>query len=271
MRCRGIRWPSTRELLRRGRRCTRERRSTTHLRESAAIGPRRECRLPALSSTARTKIRRCSGVRGHRDKRACPWRQAGACQHPKPEMRRAAAVSGDPVGAVAADHGEQVSAVGVRAADHPAVDARVEESGLLRVSLDGDLCAQGGGLGQDAETFQQFALAGRILDHRLGEVGQHLLDEPPGFQARRCPVVAFGVYVRHSLGMDVVSQANAGESVTVRKQRATKARIASAAARAVVDPGLAGTTVEQIAVAAEVGRATFFRYFSAKEDAAPRE
>ncbi|PRC50382.1 TetR family transcriptional regulator, partial [Mycobacterium sp. ITM-2017-0098] len=35
----------------------------------------------------------------------------------------------------------------------------------------------------------------------------------------------------------------------------------------VTDHGLAGATVERIAAAAEVGRATFFRYFSAKEDA----
>lgn len=67
--------------------------------------------------------------------------------------------------------------------------------------------------------------------------------------------------------MDVVSRENARESLTVRKQRATKARIAAAAARAVSDHGLAGATVEQIAAAAEVGRATFFRYFSAKEEA----
>lgn len=67
--------------------------------------------------------------------------------------------------------------------------------------------------------------------------------------------------------MDVVSGAKSRESLTVRKQRATKARIAAAAARAVSDHGLAGATVEQIAAAAEVGRATFFRYFSAKEDA----
>lgn len=67
--------------------------------------------------------------------------------------------------------------------------------------------------------------------------------------------------------MDGVSYPNSRESLTVRKQRATKARIAAAAARSVADHGLAGATVEQIAAAADVGRATFFRYFSAKEDA----
>ncbi len=67
--------------------------------------------------------------------------------------------------------------------------------------------------------------------------------------------------------MDVVSRRISKDSLTVRKQRATKARIAAAAAQAVVDHGLAGATIEHIAAAAEVGRATFFRYFSAKEDA----
>lgn len=67
--------------------------------------------------------------------------------------------------------------------------------------------------------------------------------------------------------MDVVSPRIARESLTARKQRATKARIAAAAAQAVTDHGLAGATIEHIAAAAEVGRATFFRYFSAKEDA----
>lgn len=43
--------------------------------------------------------------------------------------------------------------------------------------------------------------------------------------------------------------------------------MATAAARLVATNGLVATTVEQIAEAAEVGRATFFRYFSSKEDA----
>jgi AcrR family transcriptional regulator len=67
--------------------------------------------------------------------------------------------------------------------------------------------------------------------------------------------------------MDVVSPENARETLTVRRQRATRARIATAAAQRVSEFGLAGATVEQIAAAAEVGRATFFRYFSSKEDA----
>jgi len=67
--------------------------------------------------------------------------------------------------------------------------------------------------------------------------------------------------------MDVVSRPNSRDSLTVRKQRATRARIAAAAAQSVAANGLAGATVEQIAHAAEIGRATFFRYFSSKEDA----
>jgi AcrR family transcriptional regulator len=67
--------------------------------------------------------------------------------------------------------------------------------------------------------------------------------------------------------MDVVSRQNSRESLTARKQKVTRARIATAAAQCVVDKGLAGTTVEQIAHAADIGRATFFRYFSSKEDA----
>lgn len=67
--------------------------------------------------------------------------------------------------------------------------------------------------------------------------------------------------------MDVVSRQNPRESLTVRKQKATRARIAVAAAQSVAANGLAGATIEQIAHAAEIGRATFFRYFSSKEDA----
>jgi len=67
--------------------------------------------------------------------------------------------------------------------------------------------------------------------------------------------------------MDAVSPEKSRESLTVRRQRATRARIATAAAQHVAENGLAGVTVEQIAAAAEVGRATFFRYFSSKEDA----
>jgi AcrR family transcriptional regulator len=67
--------------------------------------------------------------------------------------------------------------------------------------------------------------------------------------------------------MDVVSREDSRETLTMRKQRATRARIAAAAARSVAESGLAGATIEQIAAAAEIGRATFFRYFSSKEDA----
>ncbi len=55
--------------------------------------------------------------------------------------------------------------------------------------------------------------------------------------------------------------------MTARKQKATRARIAAAAAQCVAEKGLAGATIEQIAHAADIGRATFFRYFSSKEDA----
>jgi AcrR family transcriptional regulator len=67
--------------------------------------------------------------------------------------------------------------------------------------------------------------------------------------------------------MDVVSRENSPESLTARKQKATRSRIAAAAAHCVAENGLAGATIEQIAATAEIGRATFFRYFSSKEDA----
>lgn len=50
-----------------------------------------------------------------------------------------------------------------------------------------------------------------------------------------------------------------------RKRLATHQRIADQAARLAKERGLAGTTIDDIAAAAQIGRATFFRYFDAKE------
>lgn len=52
-----------------------------------------------------------------------------------------------------------------------------------------------------------------------------------------------------------------------RRRTATRQRIAEAAAQLVGSVGLADATVDRIADAAAIGRATFFRYFSSKEDA----
>ncbi|OBA72108.1 TetR family transcriptional regulator [Mycobacterium sp. 1554424.7] len=52
-----------------------------------------------------------------------------------------------------------------------------------------------------------------------------------------------------------------------RRRTATRQRIAEAAAELVGSVGLAGATVDRIADTAAIGRATFFRYFSSKEDA----
>lgn len=49
------------------------------------------------------------------------------------------------------------------------------------------------------------------------------------------------------------------------KRDRTRRRIAEAAVDLVSEHGIAATTVEQIAARAEVGRATFFRYFESKE------
>jgi AcrR family transcriptional regulator len=73
--------------------------------------------------------------------------------------------------------------------------------------------------------------------------------------------------MRQSISMDVVSNEISPDSLIVRKRKATRDRIATTAAALVASDGLARTTVEQIAGTAEVGRATFFRYFSSKEDA----
>ncbi|SPM33600.1 TetR family transcriptional regulator [Mycobacterium rhizamassiliense] len=52
-----------------------------------------------------------------------------------------------------------------------------------------------------------------------------------------------------------------------RRRAATRQRVAAAAAQLVAGRGLAGATVEHIAAAADISRATFFRYFNSKEDA----
>jgi AcrR family transcriptional regulator len=56
-------------------------------------------------------------------------------------------------------------------------------------------------------------------------------------------------------------------SPSARRRVATRQRIAASAAQLVADVGLAGATVDRIADAADIGRATFFRYFNSKEDA----
>jgi AcrR family transcriptional regulator len=50
-----------------------------------------------------------------------------------------------------------------------------------------------------------------------------------------------------------------------RKRLATHQRIADEAARLAKEKGIAHTTIDDIAAAAQIGRATFFRYFDAKE------
>ena len=52
-----------------------------------------------------------------------------------------------------------------------------------------------------------------------------------------------------------------------RKRRATHQRIADEAARLARQKGVEHTTIDEIAAAAQVARATFFRYFDAKETA----
>jgi AcrR family transcriptional regulator len=57
------------------------------------------------------------------------------------------------------------------------------------------------------------------------------------------------------------------EAFKIRKRRATNARIAASAARLAGLHGVGNTTVEQIAEDAQIGRATFFRYYETKESA----
>ncbi len=67
--------------------------------------------------------------------------------------------------------------------------------------------------------------------------------------------------------MNRVGPMSATTSLAERKRTAMRQRIAAAAAQLVASRGLAGATVDRIADRADIGRATFFRYFSSKEDA----
>ena len=72
-----------------------------------------------------------------------------------------------------------------------------------------------------------------------------------------------------STGSSVASSRDGrfGESggLRARKRDETRRRIADAAVELVSEHGIPSTTVEQIADLAQVGRATFFRYFESKE------
>jgi AcrR family transcriptional regulator len=65
----------------------------------------------------------------------------------------------------------------------------------------------------------------------------------------------------------VIIATGAEPGLRERKRRATHQRIADEAARLARQKGIGGTTVDEIAAAAQVARATFFRYFDAKETA----
>jgi AcrR family transcriptional regulator len=73
--------------------------------------------------------------------------------------------------------------------------------------------------------------------------------------------------IREKQGWDMSGAASATPSLAERKRAATRQRIATAAAELVASRGLAGATVDRIADTADIGRATFFRYFNSKEDA----
>ena len=58
---------------------------------------------------------------------------------------------------------------------------------------------------------------------------------------------------------------NGKEGLRERKRVETRRRIADAAVRLATEHGISATTIDEIATKADVGRATFFRYFESKE------
>jgi AcrR family transcriptional regulator len=68
-----------------------------------------------------------------------------------------------------------------------------------------------------------------------------------------------------SLDHGRVDPTRTGPGLRARKRDETRRRIAQAAVELVGVQGIPATTVEQIADRADVGRATFFRYFESKE------
>ncbi|MHB1138090.1 MAG: TetR family transcriptional regulator [Microthrixaceae bacterium] len=69
-----------------------------------------------------------------------------------------------------------------------------------------------------------------------------------------------------SPGIDSAAAAWVGETTRARRRRATRRHIAETAMDLFETQGYPTTTVDEIAVACDIGRRTFFRYFQAKEE-----